>query len=175
MTRDKRSFPPLFSFLKNFIIGVQLLYTVVVSAVPHSESVTWIHTFPPSLLSLPPIPLPSHPSRSLASTKLGSLCYIATSHQLLLTTDLFSVSVSPLLFTTSFLELSFPLALRYEPSSLSPCLSGCSFSICLAGLLSSAQQWKAGIPQGWVVGHCLFPSDGPVHTCGFNYRLCAQT
>ena len=39
------------------------------------------YTYITSLLSLPPLP-PSHPSRSSQSTQLGSLCYIATSHQL---------------------------------------------------------------------------------------------
>ena len=39
------------------------------------------YTYITSLLSLPPFPLP-HPYRSLQNTRLGSLCYIATSHQL---------------------------------------------------------------------------------------------
>ena len=146
-------FSPLFSFLKNFIIGVQLLYTVVlVSAVPHSDSATQIDTSPPSLWSLPPIP----PLEVISEHRAG--LPVLYSNFPPATADhrfVFCVSVSPLLFTTSFLELSFPLALRYESSSLSPCLSGCSFSVCLAGLLSSAQQWKGGIPQGWVVGHSL--------------------
>ena len=36
---------------------------------------------PPVLLSFPPLPL-SHRCRSSQGTKLGSLCFIATSHQL---------------------------------------------------------------------------------------------
>ena len=39
------------------------------------------YTYIPSLLDLPLLP-PSHPSRSSQSTRLGSLCYTATSHQL---------------------------------------------------------------------------------------------
>ena len=42
-------------------------------------SATIIHIFPPLG---PPSPRPFHPSRSSQSTRLGSLCYIAISHQL---------------------------------------------------------------------------------------------
>ena len=48
------------------------------------HTTTWIshnYTDITSLLSLPPL-LPSHPTRSSQSSRLGSLCYIVTSHQL---------------------------------------------------------------------------------------------
>ena len=47
---------------------------VLVSAVQRRESVITIHIYIPSLLSLPPTPPPSHPSRSSQSTRLGSPC-----------------------------------------------------------------------------------------------------
>ena len=43
--------------------------------------ISYNYTYITSLLSLPPFPLP-HSSRSLQNTRLGSLCYTATSHQL---------------------------------------------------------------------------------------------
>ena len=48
------------------------------------HTTAWIshnYTHVPQLLHLPPLP-PSHRSRSSQSIKLGSLCYVATSHQL---------------------------------------------------------------------------------------------
>ena len=48
------------------------------------HTTAWIsrdYTHVPQLLRLPPLP-PSHHSRSSQSIKLGSLCYVATSHQL---------------------------------------------------------------------------------------------
>ena len=50
---------------------------VLVSTVKISHN----YTFITSLLSLPPFPSP-HPSRSTQCTRLGSLCYLTTSHQL---------------------------------------------------------------------------------------------
>ena len=50
---------------------------MLVSTIQHCESVIYI----PSLLSLPRLP-PSHRSKSSQSARLGSLCYLATSHWL---------------------------------------------------------------------------------------------
>ena len=109
---------------ENFIIGVQLFYkccvnnsfcctTNLISCVCVCVCVC-IHF----LLNLPPT-LPSHPSRSTQTTKLGSLCHTAASYQLsilcmvgyicqcysfnsfysppLTHTHLFSISASPFL------------------------------------------------------------------------------
>ena len=46
-----------------------------------SATISHKYTYIPSLLSLPPLS-PSHSSRSSQSTRLGSQCYTATSHQL---------------------------------------------------------------------------------------------
>ena len=55
----------------------------LVSAIQQHESAIIIHICPPSWTFLQPTP--SHPSRSLQSTKLSSLCYIAASHYLFYT------------------------------------------------------------------------------------------
>ena len=82
---------------------------------------TWIshnHTYIPSLLSLPPIPS-SYLSRSSQSARLGSLCYIATSHQL-------SILKHMIVYICQcyFLYLSHPLlsSLCPEVHSLHLCL-----------------------------------------------------
>ena len=73
-------------YLKIFLTGKKLLNNVVsISAIQQHQSVVTIYAYIyvciyiylPSLLttSLPP----SHPSRSSQGTRLGSLCYIATS------------------------------------------------------------------------------------------------
>ena len=65
-----------------FLIGGKLLYNVaLVSAVRQCESAMNKHISPPSWASLP---FPSQPSRSSQSTRMGSLCYIASSHQLVI-------------------------------------------------------------------------------------------
>ena len=70
-----------FSMLKRliFLIGGNLLYNIVlVSALQHKSVIIICLSLPVESPSLPP----SHPSRSSQSTKLGSLCYTATSHYL---------------------------------------------------------------------------------------------
>ena len=62
-----------------------------------SATISHKYTYIPSLLSLPPLS-PSHSSRSSQSTRLGSLCHTATSHQL---------SILPCYFLHSF-TLSLP-------------------------------------------------------------------
>ena len=57
-----------------------MLYcAVLVSAIQQRASAIIIHIFPPLG---PPSPTTIHPSRSSQSTRLGSLCYVATSRQL---------------------------------------------------------------------------------------------
>ena len=81
-----------FYFLFYVLIGGKLLYNfVLVSAIQWHERVilihthtytythTHIHTYIPFHLSLPLLPQ-LHPFRSLQSTKVGSLCYLADSH-----------------------------------------------------------------------------------------------
>ena len=152
----KDLFPPFFFFKKfHYWSTVALHCCVSFCCTAQWLSYTNTHISPLSL-EPPSHPTPIPPLEVISEHRAG--LPVLYSNFPPATADhrfVFCVSVSPLLFTTSFLELSFPLALRYESSSLSPCLSGCSFSVCLAGLLSSAQQWKGGIPQGWVVGHSL--------------------
>ena len=62
-----------------------------------SATISHKYTYIPSFLSLPPLS-PSHSSRSSQSTRLGSLCHTATSHQL---------SILPCYFLHSF-TLSLP-------------------------------------------------------------------
>ena len=61
--------------LKNFFYNVMLVSAIQQLWISHN------YTYIPSLSSLPPLS-PSHPSRSSQSTRLGSLCYTATSRQL---------------------------------------------------------------------------------------------
>ena len=69
------------SSLFYFLIGGKLLYNIVlVSAVQQCKSAIIIRMSSPSRASLPS-PYPTQSESSL-STKLGSLCYTATSHQL---------------------------------------------------------------------------------------------
>ena len=58
-----------------------MLYTVCVSFFGTVKWVSNLYTHNPFLLKHPAHLPPSHPSRSLQSTRLGFLCYTATSHQ----------------------------------------------------------------------------------------------
>ena len=63
-----------------FLIGGKLLYNfVLVSAIQKGESVIIVYISLLSWASFLPQP---HPSRWSQSSRLGSLCYVATSHQL---------------------------------------------------------------------------------------------
>ena len=64
-----------------FLIGRKFLYNVVLAFCCTATRISHNYTYITSLLSLPPLPL-FHPSRSSQSARLGSLCYIAASHQL---------------------------------------------------------------------------------------------
>ena len=67
-------FPVFINHLYFLLVGGKLLYNaVLVSAIQQLKL---------AIIFEPPSPPPSHPSRSSQSTKLGSLCYTATSHQL---------------------------------------------------------------------------------------------
>ena len=69
-------------FFLSFLIGEQLLYSLVlVSAVPQHDSATGIYMSPSCWNSLPS-PCPSYPSRLSQSTRLSSLCHRANSHLL---------------------------------------------------------------------------------------------
>ena len=74
------------------------------------------YTYIPSLPSLPPLRLlpPSHPSMSSWRARLGSLCYIATSHQL---SVLHMIYMSILL--SSFVSLFPSLIVSTNPFSIS--------------------------------------------------------
>ena len=68
-----------FFFLIYFLIGGKSLYNVSVGFCHTTTPISHNHTYISFLLNLPP--LPSSPrSRSSQTTRLGSLCYIATSH-----------------------------------------------------------------------------------------------
>ena len=71
----------------------------------------WIHCYTlllSHLLSLPPTPLLSHPSRSSQSTKSSSLCCTAASHQLFYTWECIYVNVTLAIHST----LCFPLCVH---------------------------------------------------------------
>ena len=57
-----------------FLIGKELHYNVLISAIQQCESLISIHMSPPSWTSFPPS-APSHFSRMLQSTRLSSMCY----------------------------------------------------------------------------------------------------
>ena len=69
--------PSLFHIF--FLIELYLLYNVVLVSPVEQRELAICICF---LLSLAPIPSPSHPPRSSRSIKLSSLCYIAASHEL---------------------------------------------------------------------------------------------
>ena len=88
--REKLSARPLrtslwvFWFYFNFIIFLleyNCFTTLLLSAVPRSESALCIHMSPLSYTSLPHSSS-SYPSGSSQSTELSSLCYTAASHEL---------------------------------------------------------------------------------------------
>jgi len=77
----------LFFFFFQFIFNWgKLLYSIVfVSTIKHESVITvcvCVCVFLPSWASLQLPPSPSCPFRSSQSARLGSLCYIATSHQI---------------------------------------------------------------------------------------------
>ena len=67
-----------FFFLIYFLIGGKSLDNVCVGFCHITTPISHNHTYIPFLLNLPPLPS-SPPSRASQSTRLGSLCYIATS------------------------------------------------------------------------------------------------
>ena len=67
-------------FYFNYFNGMQLLYNIV-SFCFTTKWISYMYTFIPSLLSLPPT-RPSHPSRPSQSMELSSLWYTEDSHQL---------------------------------------------------------------------------------------------
>ena len=70
-------------FFFSFLIGRKLQYNVVlVSIIQQCKSAIIIHISPSSWASLPSLHSPIPPARSSQSPRLGSLLYIATSHQL---------------------------------------------------------------------------------------------
>ena len=79
-----------------------------------SATISHKYTYIPSLLSLPPLS-PSHSSRSSQSTKLGSLCHTATSHQL-------SILHTVVCICWCYLLHSFTLSLPTPAVSTSPSL-----------------------------------------------------
>ena len=70
---------------------------------------------PSSWTSFPP-PIPSHPSRSSQSTRLSSLCYAATSHQLSILPMLMYISQC---YSLNVSHPPFPHAVSESPFSMS--------------------------------------------------------
>ena len=81
---------------------------------PYNNATQHKYTHITSLLSLPPLP-PSYPSRFIRDARLGSLCYIATAHQICFTHG----SVYMLMLLSPFIPLSpFPIV-STSPFSIS--------------------------------------------------------
>ena len=87
-----------------FLIGKELHYNVLISAIQQCESLISIHMSPPSWTSFPPS-APSHFSRMLQSTRLSSMCYtsnfpLAVLHMVMCMFQCYSLNLSTFSFPT---------------------------------------------------------------------------
>ena len=89
-------------FFFSFLIRRKLQYNVVlVSIIQQCKSAIIIHISPSSWASLPSLHSPMPPARSSQSPRLGSLLYIATSHQLsILLMVVYVMSMLPAIYFT---------------------------------------------------------------------------
>ena len=101
----------LFVFYYFFSIGGKSIYSgFFFFPCQTAKQISHNHTYISSFLNFPPFP-PTNPSRSSRRTRLGSLCFIATSHHL---------QLSNFTQDSVYMSMLFSLWIPFSPSPTEP-------------------------------------------------------